>query len=268
MRQIRCIVVQPGDLVYSPLAKGVIEQHWAMVRDWIELGIGVRLNWAFPPSWLVAPWAYSEIANEWVSPTGDVAGLVLDWMNSPAVAPELRPGGPLADQSGDAWLIMAIGGGGWAGSWRKNSAPSNVLVNLALVGSAVTGPILGASGMPNLNDCHNFYPPGAWQCEYGTAFGTIIHEMSHAAFDLDHDGLPGDLPSVMSAHWLVNPSNFAEAQYIPRHAAQARASTYVMGAEPTGRLPVAVFFAGALLLGMVALAPQAMTQRRTKRLSR
>lgn len=258
MWQIRAIVIQPQDLIYPSLAKGVIDRHWVMARDWIELKAGVRLNWLLSPTWLAAPWTYDFIATEATRPGGNLQQVVFNWMQTdPMLSDDLRPRGEIADQSNDTWCVMVAGAGGWAGALPKTLSAEDV--NWAIVGSGFFGPVLGANGLPEMNDCGNFFPQGAWQCEYGTAFGTAIHEVSHAAFGLDHGSAAENLTfpaHVMTAHWSVDPRNFAVSGYLPRHAQQIATSGYLQTTQlpQSNRFPqtLSVVLGGILLVGAIA----------------
>ena len=252
MREIRAIIIQPQDFVYPPAAKDAINAHWLLCRDWIQFKAGVKLRWLPSPTWLVAPWDYNSVASEVIRPGGNLPEKVFGWLNSdPTLPPALWSRGTVAAESQDAWCVMVLGAGGWSGSSQKGTGEN---ISWAMVGSAVLGPILRASGLPTLDDCGNFFPAGAWQCEYGTAVGTIIHETSHAAFAVDHGTEAENQQNsshVMRAHWEVNPNDFSASGYLPRHLEQIRASNYLATEETGGGISALLTILALVVAGLV-----------------
>ena len=206
VNELRAFLFQSRDFTYPPEAIAALNLHWGLVQVWMEYktGTSLRFDPALHP--LIGTWTYDE------AKVGlGVDRILREMLDLPV---EWRPLGGI----GNTFVILTAGLGGHARG----------LPPVALVGDAVIGPLLERAGYPSLNTCGLFFPPGAWQCRPNTAFGTIIHELTHAAFRLGHTFDP---PNVMGQHTDVQLDNIFASGYVSSHIEIIRQSPYVVSID-------------------------------------
>jgi hypothetical protein len=169
--------------------------------------------------------------------------------------------------AGDAWLVFVIGAGGFAGGnpWGQTAEDLGTCV----VGDACLSAMLEPYG--RRNECPEVTAPGT-ACSPDAQMGTMLHELAHAAFALDHGG---GSESIMD-----NPAGFVLVASVgtalnAQQGAQCRASRFFVQAAPRtiftpsetpppGRgLSLLPWLVGLAIVGMV-LGPQLARPRRSR----